>query len=240
MSGISPIYFALLFAVLVFSIFGSYLYRSVLPFEFTNQWEATENALNSTGEYDKNNETGEFLGHVVKSKDLTSDETFLADNPSNQVLGDSESDDKRIEVDLSKQMVYAYEGDDKVMEFLISSGKWGRTPTGEFNIAYKTKSQTMSGGSKALRTYYYLPNVQYVQFFGNSEIPWSKGFSFHGTYWHDKFGTPQSHGCINMRNEDAKQLFEWTNPSMGDKRTVKAPKDEPGTKVFIYGEPPKG
>ncbi len=210
---------------------ASYLYINVLPYYFTNQWEPTSDNLNSLGTYDTKNQVGEFLGKKVISSDFASSES--------QVLGDSESDstvEKHIEVDLSKQMVYAFEGDEKVMEFLISSGKWGKTPTGEFTIAYKTTSQKMSGGSKALHTYYYLPNVQFVQFFGNDEIPWSKGFSFHGTYWHDKFGTPQSHGCLNMRNEDAEKLFAWTTPEMGDKRTVKASDEDKGTKVIIYGE----
>lgn len=214
--------------------FALYLYINILPYYFPNQWEPTESNLNYSGEYDTRNQIGEFLGEKVISFNITSSES--------QVLGDSESDstvEKRIEVDLSKQMVYAFEGDTKVMEFLISSGKWGKTPTGEFTIAYKTTSQKMSGGSKALRTYYYLPNVPYIQFFGNKEIPWSRGFSFHGTYWHDKFGTPQSHGCINMRTEDAKKLFEWTTPEMDDKRTVKTSDENPGTKVIIYGEAPK-
>lgn len=156
------------------------------------------------------------------------------------VLGDAEGLNKHIEVDLSTQKVYAFEGDTKVMEFLVSTGKWGKTPTGHFTIAYKTLAQKMSGGSKALGTYYYLPNVQFVQFFGNDEIPWGRGFSFHGAYWHNNFGTPMSHGCINMRNEDAEKLFYWTTPSIGDKRIVKATKEDEGTPVFIYGVAPKG
>jgi lipoprotein-anchoring transpeptidase ErfK/SrfK len=124
------------------------------------------------------------------------------------------------------------------MEFTISSGKWGRTPTGVFTIAYKTRAQKMEGGSQALGTYYYLPNVQFVQFFGNSEIPWSRGFSFHGTYWHNNFGTPMSHGCINMTNEDAEKLYYWTTPSVGDKRVIKATEESPGTKVIIFGTAP--
>ena len=215
-------------------VFALYLYTNFLPYYFSNQWEPTESNLNYSGEYDNKNEIGEFLGKKVVSSDFA----YLA----SRVLGDNESDEegeKRIEVDLSKQMVYAFEGDEKVMEFLVSTGKWGKTPTGEFTIGYKTTSQKMSGGSKALRTYYYLPNVPYVQFFGNDEIPWSKGFSFHGTYWHDKFGTPQSHGCINMRTEDAEKLFEWTTPEMGEKRTIKASDENKGTKVIIYGEAPE-
>jgi lipoprotein-anchoring transpeptidase ErfK/SrfK len=241
-----------LFAIaFILFVFGFQLYKNVLPFQFPNQWQATSNNLNLTGEYDENNESGEFLGKSVKSSNLTQNENFIANNQvlgeskinesseSNELNGSNTADEKRIEVDLSKQMVYAYEGDNKVMEFLVSSGKWGKTPTGEFTIAYKTLSQTMSGGSKALRTSYYLPNVQYVQFFGNKEIPWGRGFSFHGTYWHNNFGTPMSHGCLNMRNEDAKALFEWTNPTLTSKRIVKATADNPGTKVIIYGKPPK-
>ena len=214
--------------------FASYLYINVLPYYFSNQWKPTSDNLNASGTYDTENQTGEFLGKKVISSDFASSQS--------RILGDSESDDtaeKHIEVDLSKQMVYAFEGDEKVMEFLISSGKWGKTPTGEFTIEYKTTSQKMSGGNKALRTYYYLPNVPYIQFFGNDEIPWGRGFSFHGTYWHDKFGTPQSHGCINMRTEDAKKLFEWTTPEVEGKRTIKASDENKGTKVIIYGEAPE-
>ena len=67
--------------------------------------------------------------------------------------------EKRIEVDLTNQKVYAYEGNTKVFEFIVSTGKWGRTPTGEFTIWAKVKSQLMQGGNKAIGTYYYLPNV---------------------------------------------------------------------------------
>lgn len=217
------------FGLLLISL-AVYIYQQILPFYFPNQWKPTAVNLNYSGEYDSSNEQGIFLGKPVKSIELA-----MSDS---RVLGENTNSDKRIEVDLSTQMVYAFEGDAKVMEFLISSGKWGKTPTGEFTIAYKTTAQKMSGGSKALNTYYYLPNVPYVQFFGNDEIPWGRGFSFHGTYWHDNFGTPQSHGCINMRTEDAKTLFEWTTPEMGDKRTVKASNENPGTKVIIYGTAP--
>ena len=78
----------------------------------------------------------------------------------------------------------------------------------------------MSGGNRAIGTYYYLPGVPWVQFFGNAQIPWSRGYSFHGTYWHNNFGHPMSHGCINMKTPDAKWLYDW------------APM---GTPVNIYG-----
>lgn len=148
------------------------------------------------------------------------------------------TEEKRIEVDLTRQRVYAFEGNRKVFEFLTSTGKWGRTPTGTFHIWTKLKSTLMSGGSGA--TYYYLPNVPWVMFFGNNEVPASRGFSLHGTYWHNNFGHPMSHGCVNLRTEDAKVLFAWADPPLMDSKawsvTVRAASE--GTKVVIYGEEP--
>lgn len=152
------------------------------------------------------------------------------------------STDKRIEVDLTNQKVYAYESNIKVYEFTVSTGKWGRTPTGEFTIWAKVKSQLMSGGSKELHTYYYLPNVPWVMFFYNAQIAKMRGFSFHGTYWHDNFGTPMSHGCVNMKTEEAKILYDWATPVVTNDKawSTLAKEDNPGTKVIIYGEAPQG
>lgn len=148
--------------------------------------------------------------------------------------------DKRIEVDLTNQKVYAYEGNIRVYEFLISSGSWGRTPTGEFTIWAKVKSQLMSGGSKEKHTYYYLPNVPWVMFFYNDQITKMRGFSFHGTYWHSNFGHPMSHGCINMKTEEAKVLYDWATPIVTNEKawSTLSKDDNPGTKVIIYGEAP--
>ncbi len=158
-----------------------------------------------------------------------------------QVLGDATTDDKRIEVDLTNQRVYAYEGTRRVYEFIVSTGKWGLTPTGEFRIWTKVRSQTMSGGSQRLGTYYYLPGVPYVMFFSNDEIAKSRGYSLHGTYWHNNFGHPMSHGCINMKIEDAKTLYEWANPPVTNTKawSTLATSQNPGTKVVIYGVTPK-
>ena len=156
------------------------------------------------------------------------------------VLGDS-TEEKRIEVDLTNQKTYAYEGDRKIYEFTVSTGKWGRTPTGEFRIWTKVRSQKMSGGDKSLGTYYYLPNVPYVMFFYNADIAKMRGFSFHGTYWHDNFGRPMSHGCINMRTSDAQTLYEWATPVVTNQKawSTLADASNEGTRVLIYGETPK-
>lgn len=213
-------------------LLGFYVYRNVLPYKFPAQWQPTTSTLNTTGEYDYSDVEGVFLGKKVRSSEIPPKKVEAL-----AVLGENDSE-KRIEVDLTNQKVYAFEGNNVVMEFIVSTGKWGRTPTGTFTIAYKNYVQKMEGGKKELGTYYYLPNVHFVQFFGNKEIPWSRGFSFHEAYWHNNFGVPMSHGCINMRRDDAEALYYWTTPNLGDKRWIKASEESPGTQVIIYGKTP--
>jgi lipoprotein-anchoring transpeptidase ErfK/SrfK len=135
-------------------------------------------------------------------------------------------EDRWIRVDLSEQVVVAYEKNRPIRAFVISSGL-PRTPTvtGEFRIKTKVKAQTMSGGTGSY--YYSLPNVKWVQYFHQE-------YAFHGTYWHNDFGKPKSHGCINMTNADAKWLFDWAGPEW-DGKTVWFPssKDNPGTLVVV-------
>jgi lipoprotein-anchoring transpeptidase ErfK/SrfK len=104
-----------------------------------------------------------------------------------------------IDVDLTNQMVYAIEGDEIVNSFLVSTGTW-RTPTvtGQYYIYVKYTAADMAGPG------YYLPSVPYVMYF-------YRGYGFHGTYWHDNFGTPMSHGCINLRTSEAEWLFNWAS-----------------------------
>lgn len=147
---------------------------------------------------------------------------------------------KRIEVDLTHQKVYAFEGQTKVYEFIVSTGKWGQTPTGEFRIWAKVKSQLMKGGNKDLGTYYYLPNVPWVMFYYNESTAKMRGFSFHGAYWHNNFGAPMSHGCINMKIDEAKVLYDWATPIVTNPKAWSTPAttDNEGTRVLVYGETP--
>jgi len=131
------------------------------------------------------------------------------------VLGESIStgDEKWIEIDLSEQRLYMKEGDRTVNSFLISSGKWAPTPKGEWRIWIKLRSTRMRGGSKALGTYYDLPNVPYTMYY-------YQGYGIHGAYWHNNFGQPMSHGCVNMRPEEAGIVFNWA--SVGTRVVVHA------------------
>jgi lipoprotein-anchoring transpeptidase ErfK/SrfK len=104
-----------------------------------------------------------------------------------------------IDVDLTDQMVYAYEGDSIVASFLVSTGTWQHpTVTGQFHIYVKYEYADMAGPG------YYLPNVPYVMYFYS-------GYGLHGTYWHSNFGTPMSHGCINFSIPDSEWLFYWAD-----------------------------
>jgi lipoprotein-anchoring transpeptidase ErfK/SrfK len=58
--------------------------------------------------------------------------------------------------------------------------------------------------------YYQLPGVPWTSYFTED------GQAFHGTYWHQNFGTPMSHGCVNMRTSEALWLFRWATPLLGD------------------------
>lgn len=104
---------------------------------------------------------------------------------------------KRFLVDLSDQMLYAYEGDALVRSTLVSTGTW-RTPTvtGTYYIYARYASTRMRGPG------YDLPNVPFTQYF-------YKGYGLHGTYWHSNFGTPMSHGCVNMPTPEAEWAFNW-------------------------------
>lgn len=219
--------FILGLVALVLGIFvGSY----VLPYHFSGQYPISDADL--TGMFNPDTRTGSFHGQLAQVHYIP---PRLA---LKNILGDTTSN-KRIEVDLTNQRLYAFEDNNKIFDFLISSGKWGRTPTGEFNIWIKLRYTKMEGGSKALNTYYYLPNVPFVMYFENAEIPSWRGFGIHGTYWHSNFGHPMSHGCINMKTEEVEQLYYWANPTIPEGRTsVRSTPENPGTKVIIYGEAP--
>jgi hypothetical protein len=96
----------------------------------------------------------------------------------------------------------------------------------------------MKGGSKELGTYYDLPNVPYTMFFYNDKVPMMAGYSTHGAYWHNNFGHPMSHGCINMKISEAALLYYWADPALGDKSSIRATADNPGTHITIYGTAP--
>lgn len=121
---------------------------------------------------------------------------------------------KYIEVSLSKQRLYAYENGRLVREFPISSGTSRYpTPTGDFSVQRKKVSTRMKWeyGPNDPNNYD-LPDVPHSQFFNGP-------FALHGAYWHNNFGNPMSHGCVNLPLDQAAWLYSWSN--VGDRVFVR-------------------
>ncbi|NWF65371.1 MAG: L,D-transpeptidase [Chloroflexi bacterium] len=149
----------------------------------------------------------------------------LPDTSLSPITPEIPYEEKRIEINLSTQMLYAYEYGSLVFQTNISSGVPGdptggagiptTTPTGTFTILDKVAAKHMgysyfgeqtTGNVLADVDNYVLPGVPWTSFFTR------QGHAFHGTYWHENFGSPMSHGCINMRTNEANWLFRWCNP----------------------------
>ncbi|GIV98572.1 MAG: L,D-transpeptidase [Herpetosiphonaceae bacterium] len=111
---------------------------------------------------------------------------------------------KRIEIDLSRQWLYAFEGSEMVYDAPVSTGKDGfETPAGNFKIFAKYRSKTMSGSAGGES--WYVPDVPHAMYFR------AGGYAIHGTYWHNQFGTGRrvSHGCVNLPLHAAALLYGW-------------------------------
>lgn len=159
-----------------------------------------EEIKNQSGKFDPHAKIAYFEGEKAHAPSFDVALSYLKDEQS-QVLS-ATSSDRWIEIILKEQRLIAHEGDSIFMNTLISSGKYGRTRTGTFSIWTKLRSTKMSGGVG--RNYYYLPNVPCVMYFDGA-------IGLHGTYWHNNFGHPMSHGCVNMKTPDACQLFDWVS-----------------------------
>lgn len=182
---------------------------------FSKQGKINPNTL--TGNFDFSKTEGIFNNKPVAAP------LYFLDNAKNKYVLGENNEEKRIEVDLTRQRLYVYQGEDKIYDFAISSGKINKTPVGNFQIWIKLRYTNMKGGSKLFGTYYDLPNVAYAMFFYNDKIPKSKGYGIHAAYWHNNFGQPMSLGSIDMKTEDAERLYYWTKQ---------------GTDVIIYGMTP--
>ncbi len=137
--------------------------------------------------------------------------------------------EKWIDINLTTQTLVAYDEKRPVFSTLVSSGKAGTsTVPGTFRLWVKIRQDKMEGGSRAKGDYYRLENVPYIMYY-------YKAYALHGTYWHMNFGQPMSHGCVNLRTEDAEWLFNWTHPFVPEGvNVVYASEEDPGTRVVIH------
>jgi hypothetical protein len=134
---------------------------------------------------------------------------------------------KSIHVDTATQLVTAFEGEHMVLSSRCSSGtKGSKTPLGEYQTYHKGPSIHMANEGDAEAHVYDLPGVPWVSFFTGT------GIGFHGTYWHNDFGRPRSHGCVNLPMQAAKFIYRWTRPVVPpDMEYLHAPGE--GTRVEV-------
>ena len=113
--------------------------------------------------------------------------------------------EREIVVTLGGQRLWAYDGDQAVLDAWVSTGTAETpevaTPVGQWRILVKHLSETMEGVANGEE--YRVEDVPYVMYFTN------EGHALHGTYWHHNFGTPMSHGCVNLPMDVAQWMYDW-------------------------------
>lgn len=165
--------------------------------------------------------------YYVKAADLR----LLQPEDVTPLSADVPADEKRIEIRLKDQVVVAYEGERPVFMTRAATGaKFSdgdfRTATGTFMTNRKRASRHMAAGEPGIGTGFDLPGVPWVSYLTKS------GVSLHGTYWHNDFGHPRSHGCINLSPAAARWIYRWTHPVVPYGEEVV--EEEAGTEVKIF------
>jgi hypothetical protein len=144
-----------------------------------------------------------------------------------------------IDVDLTHQVLVAYDSKQPRYVTLVSTGRTNapsadldyRTPTGLHRIRGKHLTATMDNDEPG-EPPYSLEDVPYVMYFQGA-------YAFHSAFWHDRFGRPRSHGCINLAPRDAKWLYGWAGPDLPETwHGGSATEENQGTWVYVHGETP--
>jgi lipoprotein-anchoring transpeptidase ErfK/SrfK len=134
-----------------------------------------------------------------------SSQTVFAQEQSDPGPGRWQTGDKEVVVSLGAERLWAYEGEDDVLTTLVSTGTAQTpeltTPIGHWSILAKFPMETMTGTIDGQP--YEVDDVPYVMYFTN------EGHALHGTYWHNNFGTPMSHGCVNLPMDVAEWMYGW-------------------------------
>ena len=134
--------------------------------------------------------------------------------------------EKHIEIYLDRQLLLAFEWDVLVYAARVATGQKNyESPTGWFRTFHKRPTFHMTGGADEF-SLFDLPAVPWDSYITDT------GVALHGTYWHNDFGHPHSHGCINMAPQDAKWIYRWTLPTVPPgERLLLAPGT--GTRVLV-------
>jgi len=196
--------------------FAIVLRENAHPFRFdaarnkrVNEGEiASRTAVALTG---KKNLFGGKFHYETKGGTWISEEDASYVEAAKKMPGWATQGEKWIDINITKQLLIAYEGTTPVFATLVSTGEAGlddpkttrATARGIFRIFAKHLTATMD--SDVVGEEFELRDIPYVQYFQD-------GYALHTAYWHDSFGQPRSHGCVNLAPEDAKRLFLWTDP----------------------------
>jgi hypothetical protein len=128
------------------------------------------------------------------------------------------ANEKWFDVDRDEQVLVAYEGERPVYATLVSTGKWEHaTPTITSRVSSKLQTASMNNDRGLAKNKYAVADVPWTMYYDNS-------YALHTSYWHDGFGGPRSHGCINLAPRDARLLYDWSSP------------DVPAGWIAVYGD----
>jgi lipoprotein-anchoring transpeptidase ErfK/SrfK len=157
------------------------------------------------------------------------DATKTEPGPAPEKLAEGE---KWIDVNLKRQTLVAFVGNNPVFATIFSSGRnEHETSPGSFRIKAKHITATMDADADedtAADGPYSIEDVPYIQYF-------NAGYALHGAFWHALFGSVKSHGCVNLSPWDAKSVFGWTEPALPTGwHAIFAGKDRPGTRVVVH------
>lgn len=199
-----------------------------LPVAFVRSKQARHYIKNAQGNIVPEDKLGFRVGIALSGKTVrfggatlleTKHGTFVREDqvvridPAERMPSWAVAGQKWIDVSILKQSLVAYEGTKPVYVTLVSTGADGlgdpkkthSTIQGVFRIHTKHVSTTMDGDD--VGDEFDLRDVPFVQYF-------TEGYALHAAYWHDDFGLPRSHGCVNLAPRDAAWLFEWTTPEV--------------------------
>jgi lipoprotein-anchoring transpeptidase ErfK/SrfK len=171
----------------------------------------------------------------VEGGGWVADDEVIRVDIAKKMPGWANEGEKWIDINVTRQVLVAYEGTNPVYATLVSTGEAGlddpattkATKRGIFRIHTKYLTSTMD--SRVVGEEFELRDVPYVQYF-------TEGYALHAAYWHDVFGQPKSHGCINLAPEDARRLFFWTGPDVppGWHGASAGGNGKTGTVVFVH------
>jgi len=204
-------------------------------------WSASSKSMVEAGDLEWRSAvalTGKQKFHNGRLHYETKDGSYVDDrsagrvDPAKKMPAWGKNGEKWIDVNITKQVLVAYEGTKAVFATLVSTGEAGlddpettkSTKRGIFRVHTKYITTTMDSDTTGEE--FELRDVPYVQYFEG-------GYALHGAYWHDGFGQPKSHGCINLAPEDARRIFWWTEPEVPPGWHGVA-KSLTGTVVFVH------